>query len=278
MIRHLRLLAWFLLGAGGALAQVPCGMPGVVAEALPAVAVPGQPIEVRLTNVSASAITVQTGCVYARVHAGADCTATEVTGVACAPVFTTLYPGDSHSSFWDQQDAAGLQVPEGQYSILVTYYDGAVNFPTCCVPVTIDGPLTTYCTAKASFIGCSAGISTSSPNARPVSGAGDVSVTANFVESNENGLLFASTGGPAALPFQGGILCVQPPLKRGPLQAGGGQGPTCQGVLSTVVNDGVAFPAGFDPGPGSSAWYQYWFTFRGGMNVGLSNAVQLDFL
>ena len=44
-------------------------------------------------------------------------------------------------------------------------------------------------------------------------------------------LVAGGTNGPANLPFQGGILCVQPPLKRGPVQSSGGLGTVgCTGL------------------------------------------------
>lgn len=140
-----------------------------------------------------------------------------------------------------------------------------------------------YCTAKLSSAGCSAAIATAGPATQPVSGAADYSVTASQVQELKNGLLFAGVSGPAALPFNGGVLCVQPPTKRGPVVASGGSTPNgCQGAFGTLVNDGSVIPSGLDAGPGNSAWYQYWYrdpnNGAGTLGTALSNAVQLDFL
>jgi len=143
----------------------------------------------------------------------------------------------------------------------------------------VDAPMT-YCTAKTSSAGCVTQISTSDTGAQPVSGAGDYSVTASEVQRFKNGLLFAGASGPSAIPFNGGVLCVNPPNKRGPVLGSGGS-VGCTGSFATVVNDGVTIPAGLDAGPGNSGWYQWWYrdlaNGAGLLGTALSNAVQLDF-
>jgi len=139
-----------------------------------------------------------------------------------------------------------------------------------------------YCTAKTSSAGCVAQISTTNPGAQPVSGANGYSVTATDVQGFKNGLLFAGINGAAALPFNGGTLCMNGPLKRGPITGSGGNSPVnCSGTYSTEVNDGAIIPAGLDAGMGNSAWYQYWYrdpnNGAGNFGTALSNAVQLDF-
>lgn len=138
-----------------------------------------------------------------------------------------------------------------------------------------------YCSAKSSSAGCLASIGTSVA-AQPVSGASGYSVLATGVHSFKNGLLFGSPSGAAAFPFNGGTLCVNPPLKRGPIVASGGAAAnTCTGAYATEVNDGVSFPSGLDAGAGGSGWYQYWYrdpqNGAGNLGTALSNAVQLDF-
>ena len=131
-------------------------------------------------------------------------------------------------------------------------------------------------------MGCVAALTTSNPAAQPVSGAADYQVIATQVQELKNGLLFAGVSGPANLPFNGGILCVQPPTKRGPVVGSGGDSLIeCDGSFSTLVNDGSVIPMGLDAGPGSSGWYQYWYrdpnNGAGLLGTALSNAVQLDF-
>ena len=120
-----------------------------------------------------------------------------------------------------------------------------------------------YCTPKTSSAGCVAAITTSDPFAQPTSAAADYAVTAANVQGLKNGILFATPNGPVAVPFHGGTLCVQAPLKRGPIQSSGSSDPAgCLGALFTVVNDGTVLPIGLDAGPGNSAWYQYWYRDR----------------
>lgn len=143
--------------------------------------------------------------------------------------------------------------------------------------------ITSYCTAKPSSAGCVAGISTSDPTRPPVSGANDYSVNAVQVQNFKNGLVLVGITGPASLPFSGGILCVNPPNKRGPAVNSGGFGlAPCDGVFGTVVNSGQIVPAGLDAGPGNSGWYQYWYrdpaNGAGNLGTALSNALRLDFL
>ena len=138
-----------------------------------------------------------------------------------------------------------------------------------------------YCTAKVSSAGCEAEITTGDVLSQPTSGASDYFVNATEVQAALNGLVFVGLGS-ASLPFNGGVLCVQPPMKRGPIQNAGGGGPnTCTGSFSTLVNDGLVIPIGLDAGPGNSGWYQYWYrdpqNGPGQLGTALSNAVRLDF-
>ena len=139
-----------------------------------------------------------------------------------------------------------------------------------------------YCTPKTSSAGCLAMISTSDPASQPVSGAGGYDVIATGVHSNKNGLLFGGISGPANIPFNNGILCVNPPNKRSAAQGSGGTGfNNCDGAFSLEINDGAIIPIGLDAGPGNSGWYQYWYrdpnNGAGNLGTALSNGVQLDF-
>ncbi len=139
-----------------------------------------------------------------------------------------------------------------------------------------------YCTPKLSSAFCINIIDTSDPSAQPVSGAADYAVTCFDVQGLKNGLLFAGIFGPAEAPFGGGLLCVLPPTKRGPVTNSGGSGvSSCDGTYATVVNDGLIIPFGLDAGPGVSGWYQYWYrdpqNGAGAFGTALSNGVRLDF-
>lgn len=133
-----------------------------------------------------------------------------------------------------------------------------------------------YCSATTSSAGCVSTLGFGAESScSPLSGASDHSLVAGQVQGQKNGLFFYGLGGPAAIPFSGGTLCVQPPLGRGPIQFAGGSGPQgCDGELVQVTNGS----AGFDPGPGGTAWIQAWYRDPANtFGVALSNAVRLDY-
>lgn len=116
-------------------------------------------------------------------------------------------------------------------------------------------PVTSYCTSKTNSQGCTPPISwTGAPSAS--AGSGFV-VTATQVRSGVNGLFFYSTLGPSGAPFQGGHLCVQPPIKRTAVVNAGGSGP-CGGTLNYDFNTFIA--GGTNPAlvQGAQLWGQYW--------------------
>jgi hypothetical protein len=114
----------------------------------------------------------------------------------------------------------------------------------------------TYCTAKTNSLGCSPFVSLSG---LPSASAGlGCTISAAAVLSQKVGLFLHSTAGAAALPFHGGTLCVQAPLKRHPASSTGGTGLGCTGVLSEDLNDYIA--SGADPAlvAGATVWLQAW--------------------
>ena len=142
-------------------------------------------------------------------------------------------------------------------------------------------PTTIYCTAKLNSLGCMPAIVSS----------GDSSVSANFgfvisaanVLNNKPGLLLYGLDGPGALPFQGGILCIAPPLHRAPAVNSGGTPATldCSGVLSIDMNAFAAGALGGSPGPellvpGSFVNCQWWSRdngFAAPLNTSLSDGL-----
>ena len=146
----------------------------------------------------------------------------------------------------------------------------------------LDGTPQIYCTPKPSSALCVNLILTSDRSNNPASGASDYSVDCFDVQGMKNGLLFGGVSGPAAIPFVGGTLCMNPPLKRGPIMNSGGASPSdCSGSFSQIVNDGQIVPNGLDAGAGNSGWYQFWYrdpnNGPGDLGTALSNAVKLDF-
>ena len=126
------------------------------------------------------------------------------------------------------------------------------------------GTILTHCTAKMNSLGCIPTLQTS--------GFPGSTTTTGFVVRGDNirnqtvGLLLYGFAGPAAIPFQGGFLCVQPPVRR-MLQTNSGGSPVgvhdCTGRWSIDVN---AFSSGLlggspDPAlrqPGARVDCQWW--------------------
>ena len=75
------------------------------------------------------------------------------------------------------------------------------------------------------------------------------------------GLLFYGLNGPAAIPLQGGTLCVKPPFTRTPVQTSNGNPPPddCSGSFAFDFN--ALIQAGGNPGlvVGAQVQCQYWY-------------------
>ena len=114
----------------------------------------------------------------------------------------------------------------------------------------------TYCTAKQTSTGCTPQITTTgAPSASASSG---FVVQTDQVEPQNLGIFFYGQSGPAAVPFQGGFLCVQPPTLRTPPTSSGGAA-ACSGAYSIDFNAYRA--SGADPQlvAGSTVHGQFWF-------------------
>lgn len=133
-----------------------------------------------------------------------------------------------------------------------------------------------YCNAKVNSLGCTPIIGTfGTPSA---TFAGSFDIGAVDIVSNRNGILFYGYA-PAAIPFQGGTLCVAPPLRRvAPVLNSGGVFPpkTCTGSFNVDFNPVIQ--GGGDPAliPGAAVYAQYWFRDPGAavVGTGLTDAVR----
>ncbi|MCE9593276.1 MAG: hypothetical protein K8S98_03685 [Planctomycetes bacterium] len=139
------------------------------------------------------------------------------------------------------------------------------------------GSGSTYCTAKTNSLGCvpiivTTGIASASVNSGFTIGAADVL-------SHRSGLFFYGTTGQQAVPFQGGTLCIKPPIKRTSVQnSGGNPSPAndCTGTYSFDFNAYIAL--GLDPNltAGQAVDGQFWSRdvgFASPNNTGLTAAV-----
>ncbi|MBK8177671.1 MAG: hypothetical protein IPK67_01935 [Planctomycetes bacterium] len=97
-------------------------------------------------------------------------------------------------------------------------------------------PVVPYCTPKINSLGCIPTMAvvgcSSATNAQPFF------ITAAQVINNKPGLLLYANTGQAAVPFQGGILCLNPPVRRSiPLSSAGNPPPNdCSGLYSLDMN------------------------------------------
>lgn len=131
--------------------------------------------------------------------------------------------------------------------------------------------VSTYCTAKTSSHGCVPFISTiGTPSMSAGSG---FTIQANSIEAHKSGILMYSTTGSAATAFQGGILCLQPAIKRLNSTTGGGTA-ACSGTLSLDFNVVLASTTNPALVAGAQVFGQFWFRDPPATaGSGLSNAV-----
>ena len=123
-------------------------------------------------------------------------------------------------------------------------------------------PAQSYCTAKMNSCGTLPSmVSTGTPSATASSG---FVIGATGTKAQKLGLLLYSDAGPSANPFQGGTLCVAPPVKRTVIiqDSSGTQG-QCDGVLSLDMNAFAAGTLGGNPlaslrVPGTRIHAQVW--------------------
>jgi hypothetical protein len=125
-------------------------------------------------------------------------------------------------------------------------------------------PAGVYCVSKTNSLGCSPSISSSgTPSTSASSG---FTIRAQQVRNNKSGLLLYGATGRANLPFQGGTLCVNPPLKRSlVLGSGGAPAPAndCSGIFAIDMNAFAQGLLGGSPSPllltpGTQVNTQFW--------------------
>ncbi|MEO7153000.1 MAG: hypothetical protein ABI054_00010 [Planctomycetota bacterium] len=164
----------------------------------------------------------------------------------------------------------------GDTSSLIYHYSSAgVLLGTIPIPGVADSPAfltivecgvvpTPYCSAKVNSIGCVPVMSF--VGAASASASSGFTVTASSVRNQKAGLLLYGVSGRAGLPFQGGFLCVQPPVRRSTgTNSGGTPLPIsdCSGLYSIDMN---AFAQGLLGGnpllalktPGTVVDSQWW--------------------
>jgi len=154
---------------------------------------------------------------------------------------------DPSSPGIDAGDPASPPDPGGSIADLGPYWWDTGWRPTPVV----------YCAPKAASAGCLPEINwTGEPG---LTGSDDFHVVAREVVNQQNGVFFWGLGW-TGVPFQGGTLCVQPPLARTPVQASGGGagGPDCSGSLDFHFSQGYMAAKGLSATDG--IYGQYWFS------------------
>ena len=130
-----------------------------------------------------------------------------------------------------------------------------------------------YCTAKVNSQGCTPLMASSGTPSK--SDPNPFTLSAAQVINNKNGILFYGYA-PFGLPFQGGTLCVQPPIRRTSVQSSGGNPPPddCSGTLDYDFN--ALIQSGADPYLSwcRDVYAQYWFRDpASASSTGLTDAV-----
>ncbi len=120
------------------------------------------------------------------------------------------------------------------------------------------GSWSTYCTAKVNSQGCTSVLSASA-NPSFAGGPGSCVVTAANVLNNQNGIFFYGTT-PAAIPFQGGTLCVSGSIARTGIQSAGGNPPPADCSGTYAFDLGARIASGVDPrlATGTTIVGQFW--------------------
>lgn len=163
---------------------------------------------------------------------------------------------------WRDARIASIPLPPfGNIPICPLYYNGSWIMRACVSNVSTTA---TYCTAKVNSFGCLPAMQwVGNPSATATSG---FVVKGANVRNQKTGLLLYTNTGPASVPFQGGTLCINGPLKRTIGFSSGGNPPPfqdCSGVYQIDFNSFARGLLGGNPlpalnVPGTQIHAQYW--------------------
>jgi hypothetical protein len=139
------------------------------------------------------------------------------------------------------------------------------------------GNASVYCKAKTNSQGCKPAVSVPQGQPSVSAGSGWVVIGRNLI--NQQPGIFIYGDQDAAMPFQGGALCVRPPFTRTPAKNTGGSGSSGSNCLGQLTFDVPAWIAtGQDPTlvPGASMYGQFWYRDgNASFGSGLTNAAAM---
>jgi len=150
-----------------------------------------------------------------------------LTGTCAVSSYSTF--GQAGGNFGGRVDGLGDVTGDGRSEVVIADYHAGyvyVYSPCSCAP-NIDN----YCTSKINSKGCTPTIGSS--GCPGLTGPDDFYLTAYNIINNKNGIFFWGVGRNNTA-FQGGTLCVAPPMIRTKVQNSNGNPPPddCSGTLS----------------------------------------------
>lgn len=158
------------------------GQGAISATVTPNPAPPGTPVNILVTDASGQGLTFHSSCVVREVRAGTP-TGPTVFTPSCLITIITLFPGQTIGDTWNQQDNAGVQVPDGTYWLKVRYTSaGTMTDEWFSVEITGDPafPSLTVTPGSGAVIGQTLSLDLSAPGA-----AGNPYVAAVALTTNQ---------------------------------------------------------------------------------------------
>lgn len=151
------------------------------------------------------------------------------TGLECIPGASLSALDGVGGEIW----ASGRQASAGLVPLVARTKPGGAS------------PVSFYCAPKTSSLGCTPVLTSEGCACDAAASSKSFTLLATNLLGNKFGLFFYGTHGPTQQPFQGGELCVQPPIRRLAVQSTAGTHGTCDGALSVDFNQVIA--SGVDP-------------------------------
>jgi len=186
-------------------------------------------------------------------------------------------PGAADDRAWDAELGPNDRLLLSGY----TNGGGSGGYDFLALSVDVGDSPHAYCTPKLNSLGC---LPTMSFSGMPsVAASTGFVVSCSNVRNQKSGLIFYSTLGAAAAPFQGGVFCVQAPTRRTPIALSNGSASPADDCSGSFALDMNAYAAsGVDPAlssVGSKVYSQTWSRDPGApFNTSLSNALAYTLL